>query len=185
MATDARNRPVIHMVVAMIVLMVPVIAIWAWFTRYPTESVVRPVDYRGLAEQAAPDASGPLLVPGDLPDGWMCTRADFTPAGKPGLDGSPVPGDTWLLGFLTPDKVYVGLAQQGGPAAPEAFVHARTREGSADGTSSVEGESWTRYLSADGRTRSLVSAGDGVAVVTGDVPYETLESFASTLEPVD
>ena len=183
MASDPRNRPVIHMVVAMLILMVPVAAISAWFTRYPEEGVVAAVDYRPLAAQAAPEASFELLAPANLPEGWTCSRADWTPAGEPGPDGNPVPGDTWLLAFLTPAEQYIGLTQRGGDAAAEPFVRERTRDGAPDGSSTVEGATWTRYLSEDGRTRSLVATRDAVTVVSGDLPYEALEAFAGTLAP--
>lgn len=181
---DARRRTAIHMVVAMVVLLLPVVGITAWFTRYPAEPVVQAVDYLPVAEQAAREGAFAPLVPKNLPEGWVCTRASWTPAGRPGTDGVPVAGDTWQLGFLSPGEMYVGVSQRGGDAPPEPFVFERTREGSPDGTSVVDGGTWTRYVSEDGRTRSLVTTDDVVTVVSGDLPYEALDAFAATLVPV-
>lgn len=182
MARRARNQTVIHMIVAMLVLLVPVLVIMALFTRTP-EPPVQAVDYKPVAQQAAREATYPVLVPQNLPEGWTPTRARWTPKGKTGVGADPVPGDTWQLGFLSPSQTYVALDQR--DVAPEMFVNDVSRDGKPDGESTVAGKRWQRYLSNDKRTRSIVDrAGDQVAIVSGDVPYEALEAFASTLGPV-
>lgn len=181
MATRARTSTPIQMVVAMLVILVPALVLVAFFTRNP-EPPVTPVEYRALAERAAATASYPVLVPQNLPEGWVAVRARWTPVGQPGLGGDPVPGDTWQLGMLSPERTYVGLDQR--DVAVEPFVADATRKGRLDGTAEVAGRAWQRYVSEDGRTRSLVLRADGVAVVSGDLPYGALEAFASTLAPV-
>lgn len=178
MARSPRNATVLHMIVAMVVLMVPILAITAFFTRTP-EPPVQAVAYEPAARQAAAQAAYPVLVPASLPEGWTPTRARWTPAGQPGLGGDPVPGDTWQLGFLSPQQTYVALDQR--DRAPGPFVAATTREGRPDGEVAVSGAPWTRYVSADGRTRALVRQGEAVTIVSGDLPYEALAAFASTL----
>lgn len=180
MARSPRNATVLHMIVAMVVLMVPILAITAFFTR-PAEPPVQAVAYEPMARQAAAEASYPVLVPQGLPEGWTPTRARWTPVGQPGLGGDPVPGDTWQLGFLSPEQTYVALDQRDRAAAP--FVAATTREGRRDGEVTLAGAAWTRYVSADGRTRALVQQGQAVTIVSGDLPYEALAAFATTLAP--
>ena len=177
-----RNESVIHMLVAMVVLFIPVILITQLFTKDP-EPPINPIDWEPVAAQAAAEASYEVLAPTNLPDGWVATRARFIGVGKPQLGGDPAPGDTFQLGFLSPEQRYFALDQR--DVAPEAFVVAVTRQGRPDGESSVGGEAWVRYVSEDDRTRSLVNQdADAVAIVSGDLPYEALEAFAATLEPV-
>ena len=181
MARGPRNASALHMLVAMAVLVVPTVAITAVFTRNPAPavSVVEPAP---VASDAARSASFPVLVATSLPEGWVCTRARWTPAGATALDGKPAPGDLWQLGYLTPAQRYIGLDSR--VVAPESFVRDRTRDGRADGQSVVAGASWQRYVSSDGRTRSLVQRADAVTVVSGDLPYEALEAFVGTLAVV-
>ncbi|MBK8461748.1 MAG: DUF4245 domain-containing protein [Nigerium sp.] len=182
MARPRRNATVIQMIVAMVVIFVPIIVITRLFTIDP-EPAVNVVDYRPLAVVAAGEASFPVLAPENLPEGWVATRARWIPAGQRAVGGDPVPADTWQLGLLSPQQSYVALDQRA-PAAP-AFVEEVTRGGKAAGSSEVAGQSWGRYVSQDGRTRSLVGVeGDATTIVSGDLPFEALEAFASTLAPV-
>ncbi|WP_232549637.1 DUF4245 domain-containing protein [Propioniciclava soli] len=180
-AGNARaNATGMSMVVALLVLLVPVVLISLVFTRNP-EPPIPVVAYEPVAERAAEASAFTIWAPTNLPEGWRCTQASWLPAGTAGR-AEAVVGDTWSLAFLTPDDRYIGLDQRA--AAPELFVEERTREGAPDGESVVSGRAWTRYLSDDGRTRSLVRADDSVVVVSADLPYEALEAFAGTLAPV-
>ena len=182
MARPRRNATVIQMIVAMVVIFVPIIVITRLFTIDP-EPPVHVVDYRPLAEVAAAEASFPVLAPENLPEGWVSTRARWIPAGQRGVGGDPVPADTWQLGFLSPQQTYLGLDQRG--PATAVFVQEVTRGGKAEGASEVAGQSWARYVSEDGRTRSLVAAeADLTTIVSGDLPFAALEAFAWTLAPV-
>jgi hypothetical protein len=88
--------------------------------------------------------------------------------------------NTWELGFLAPDDVYIALNQ--GDSEAEEFVKDESREGRADGQSTVNGATWERLVTDDDRTRSLVSTSpDVTTVVVGDTSYEALESYAATL----
>lgn len=169
-----------HMVVAMLVLLIPVIGITVMFTNNP-QPPIPDVAYAPIAERAQEESGFPLLAPASLPEGWVCTKAEWLPAGTPGR-ADPVIGDTWSMAFLNPGQMYIGLDQRA--EAPELFIEDRTREGTPDGSSTVDGAAWVRYLSSDGVTRSLVLVDETVTVVSGDLPYSDLESFAATLEPV-
>ena len=166
------------MIVAMGVLMVPIALIVAFFTRTP-EPVVQHLDYAPVARLAAGEATFPVLVPAHLPQGWTATRARWTPEGKPDFNGEPAAGNTWQLGMLSPERSYVAVDQR--DASQELFIQQVTRGGVAQGSSTIEGAVWQRYLSEDGRTRSLVQRGVAATIVSGDLEYEALEAFASTL----
>ena len=173
------NPPVIHLLVAMVVLLVPMLLIMAWFTRIP-EPAVNLVDYRPVVAAARQADPYPVAAPASLPDGWLAIRARWTARGKLGVDREPVPGNTVELGFLSPDKRYFAVDQR--DEQPELFVADVSRDGRPDGQSTVKGVAWTRYVSADRRTHSLARTGPGyVTLVSGDVPYQDLEAFAATL----
>lgn len=179
MAKPRPNPPALHMLVALVVLLVPVLVIVGWFQRLP-EPPVTPVDPAPVIARAASESPYPIAAPANLPQGWVATRARWTPKGEEGIDRQPVPGNTFQLGYLTPDRMYVALDQR--DEQPVTFTAAVTREGRAEGAATVAGAEWARYVSADGRTRSLVRAApDHVTIVSGDLPYGALEAFAGTL----
>ncbi|MFT3877080.1 MAG: DUF4245 domain-containing protein [Propioniciclava sp.] len=182
MAAPRRNATVVQMIVAMLVIFIPAILITRLFTIDP-EPPVNPIDWRPVAQAAADEASFAVVAPENLPESWVVTRARWIPAGQRGIGGDPVPADTWQFGVLTAERSYLGLDQRG-PATP-VFVDDVTRRGKVDGSSQAGGRTWERYVSEDGRTHSLVTTSDDtVTIVSGDLPYEALEAFASTLAPV-
>ena len=178
MASRRPNPPLIHLIVAILVVLAPALLAVAWFQRVP-DPPVNVIDPTPVIE-AATAAGFPAAGPQNLPDGWVCTRARWTPQGKAGVGGTPAAGNTFALGYLSPAQMYLAVDQR--DAAAEPFVADVTRSGVADGTSTVVGRAWQRYLSADGRTRALVwRDGEAVTIVSGDLGYEALEAFAGTL----
>ena len=122
----------------------------------------------------------PVLAPTGLPAEWRATRVTWVKAGEPYLNGAPALRNTWQLGFLAPDDVYISLTQ--GDLQPEELVKDQSREGKPDGESMVDGKAWQRLITDDGRTRSLVLRGpDVTSLVVGDTTHEALESYAATL----
>lgn len=179
MARPRTPSTVTHMVIAMAMVLVPIALISWFFTKLP-EPMVNVVDPTALVAQARAEAPFAVVAPVNLPQGWVATRARWTPEGKPLLNGEPAVGSTWQVGYLSPDRMYVALDQR--DRLPDAFVADVTRSGRAVGESVVAGASWQRYTSADARTNALVDKGeDAVTIVSGDVPFEALEAFAGTL----
>lgn len=173
--------PVRHMIVAMLLIVVPIVLINWFFTQVPSPEA-KPVPCEAMFEVASKDAMFPLLAPQQLPDGWTCVRARWTPIGEPGLGGEEAVGDTWQLGYLTPSTMYISLDQRDG--APRSLVKEASRDGRPDGTSTVAGAEWERFVTDDGRTRTLALVdGSQATVVSGDLPYEALEAFVGTLAP--
>lgn len=179
MARTRPNPPLIHMIVAIAIVLAPALLAMALFTRIPDPPVNR-VDPAPVLARAAAASPYPIEAPRALPDGWVCTRARWTAVGEAGVGGTPSPGNTLGLGYLTPQQLYLAVDQR--DAQPDAFVVDVTRGGAADGASEVGGVAWRRYLSQDGRTRALVRRdADHVTIVSGDTGYEALEAFAGTL----
>lgn len=167
------------MVIAVAMLLLPMVIIYWWSSRIP-EPQVTAVAWQPVAAQAEAQAPYPVAVPRELPDTWTAVRARWTPLGKPGLDQKPAIGNTFQLGFLNPERIYIGLDQRDidGPG----LIRDASRGGDADGESLLANVPWQRYLSSDGRTRALVRADDAsTLVISGDLPYPALEAFAGTL----
>jgi hypothetical protein len=177
---SSRTASTGDMVRSLVVILIPLIAITYFFTRTPDGPTVQTIDWVPVLAQAREQAPYPVLAPRAVPEDWRATRVTWVPKGRPYLNGDPSPRNLWELGFLDSTDTYLELAQ-GDLQGPE-LVAAKTREGVADGSSDVAGTPWNRLISQDERTRSLVRTADGVtAVVSGDLPYDELESFAATL----
>ncbi len=163
------------------VLLIPVVLIALFFTRNPPDdAAVRVVDWQPVLAQARDQATYPVLAPPSTPKGWRATKAAWTPVGKPIAGGDTALRNTWQLGFLDTDTIYIAI-EQGDGRLPE-LVQDATRDGYVDGTSTIEGTIWERRRSEDGRTRSLVQQSTKVAtVVSGDTSYQALDAYAASL----
>lgn len=168
------------MIRSLAVILVPLLIITFFFTRNLREHPVTVVDYQPILTQARAEAPYPVLAPVGLPADWRCTRATWVKVGEADLNQEPSPRNAWTLGFLDPTDTYIGLYQ--GDAQIDDMVDSATREGRADGASTIDSQAWERRISSDGRTRSLVLVAPKVTtVVAGDVEYEALDAYASTL----
>lgn len=167
------------MLIACAALLVPVVLIYLWFSRVP-EPEVRAVDWQPVVAQARAESPYPVAVPTNLPEGWVAVRARWTPLGEPGLNQQPATGNTFQLGFMTPERVYVGLDQRDND--PNGLIADASRATRADGETTLAGVDWQRYVSDDGRSRAIVRSDEqSTLVISGDLPYEGLEAFAGTL----
>jgi len=168
------------MVISLGVLIVPILLISWWFTRTPANPPVQAVDWQAALAQSRTVAPYPLLGPVGLPDTWVATKAEWAKTGERAVNREAAPGNTWQLGMLSPDQVYVSLTQR--DAVGPALITQISRSGRADGTSTVDGVTWSRWVSDDDRTRTLSRVDGSVTiVVSADLSYAGLEAFASTL----
>lgn len=168
------------MALSLAVLLVPIVLIVWFFTRTPSEPQVDTVDWKPTLAQARAKAGYPVLAPAAVPEGWRVTKARYAARGEVWVGSTSAAGNRWELGLLDADQVYLAVDQSDEPAS--SFISSVTRQGTEDGTTTVESRRWTRYLSADGRTRSLVrTVGRSTAVVVGDAGYDKLAQFAAML----
>lgn len=168
------------MIRTLLVILVPVVLITWFFSRDIGDYQVQEVDWRPVLAQAREQSPYPVLAPADPPEGWRPTVVSWVPTGEPYLNDQPSARNLWRLGFLTPDNIAISVNQ--GDIQPERFVADVTRDGFADGQSTIDGQTWVRYVSPDERTRSLVLTAPKVTtVVVGDTSYEGLEAFAGSL----
>ncbi len=168
------------MVRSLAVILVPLLVIAFLFTRNLDDHPVTVVDWKPVLAQARDQSPYPVLAPTSLPPEWRATKVTWVKTGDPFLNGAPAVRNTWQLGFLAPDDVYIELDQ--GDKATADLIKTQTREGLPGGRSTVGGQTWERLVTQDDRTRSLVLASPQVtAIVSGDTSYEALESYAATL----
>ena len=168
------------MVRTLLVILVPIVVITIFFSRYLDDYPVQQVDWQPVLAQARDQAPYPVLAPEGLPSSWRPTQVTWVAKGQPYLNDGASLRNLWRIGYLDPDDIFISVNQ--GDARPEDFISDTTRDGVVDGRSSVGDTSWIRYVSPDERTRSLVRTTPEVTtVVVGDTTYEALEAFAGTL----
>jgi len=167
------------MALTLVVIMVPVIVVYYLFSHTP-EPTAQAVDWKPAYTQAQAEASYPVLAPAGLPDTWVPTHARFTAKGESLVNGATALGNTWQLGYVSPEMVYVGLTQR--DVDGDRLVRELLKDPLAEGASTIAGQPWQRYASADGGTRALVrTANDVTTIVVSAMSYEGLEAFAATL----
>lgn len=173
------------MFLSLAVIFVPILVITWLFTNNLEDYPVQAVDPAPVLERAEAEAPYEVLAPVNLPTGdgeWTVTQVSWVAEGEPTRDTQGLSAtNDWLFGALDPQQMYYAVKQTDGSA--RGLINDVSREGFEDGTSTVGGVEWDRYVSPDDRTRALVLEQDGVTTaVAGDVSYEGLEAFASTLE---
>lgn len=178
---DARSR---DMLISLAVLAIPIALIVMLFTRTPDDGA-EPIDVGPFLGRAAAESPYPVLVAEDPGDGWVPIRAAWATEGQRWITADPALGNSWQVGYLSPDEIYYGVLQR--DAAGPELVRSATREGREIGEPvELAGREWLRYESKDGRTRSLVNERGGVTtVVSADDDFPPLEAFASTLRESD
>lgn len=168
------------MIRSLAVILVPILVITAIATRNLDDHPVTVIDYAPVLAQARAEAPYAVLAPTQLPADWRAIRVSWVKQGAPGNKQAPSARNQWQLGYLAPNDIYIALVQ-GDRLVPE-LIEDETRGGLPDGSSQVNGATWERRVSADDRTRSLVSATDEVTtIVSGDTDYADLEAYAATL----
>lgn len=184
MARAKKPATMSDLIRSLLVIIVPLVLITAFFTRNLGDHPVKEVDWRPVVTVARAQAPYPVLAPVNPPPGWRSVQATWVRTGEAYLNGEPSARNLWKLGFLTTDDVYIGLTQ--GDLGPADLISSETRAGTVDGQSVVDGRTWERRVSPDGRTRSLVESTPKVtSIVSGDLPYEALDTYAGILSSSD
>lgn len=162
------------------VILIPLVVLTVLFTRLPEDYPVEVVDVQPVLAEAREESPYPVLAPANLPNQWRPTSVEWVETGEPYLNGQPSVRNLWRLGYLSPDDVYIAVAQ--GDVAADDLIGQETRDGVPDGQSTIAGQVWERRVSPDDRTRALVLRAPSVTtIVKGDTSYAQLEAFASTL----
>lgn len=129
-----QHQTAFNLVIALIASLGIVLFLVAVVVRPDTQIVDRTVDYRQVAADA--DVRGVELAAPTLPKGFSANRADWTDKSGDGVD-------VWTVGFLTPDKQYIGLQQ--GVDANASWVANQLDQKPATGSTTIDGTKWTVY----------------------------------------
>lgn len=180
MAGRNKNAGSRDMVISLLVLFVPVVLIYWFFTSDP-EPEPELVNYAPVLALAQEESPYPVLHPVNLPEDWVPVRVAWAADGDSWITNEPAVGNSWQLGYMAPNEIYVAVQQR--DRAPVQFIMDVTRDGAPSGeTVSLAGREWEQWVSEDDRSRSLVwRDGDLSAVVTGDTDFAQLEAFTATL----
>jgi len=176
MARKRGSETIGDMARSMVVVLIPVafIAGLVGLLR-PSSEIVRDVEWQPALESARGAAEYALVGPESVPEGWTATRVAYE-TGTSSADG------VWRMSFVTAEGTYVGLVQR--PGEQERVVREELPDVEPDGTSTVGGETWDRYLERDVAEPDqalVVERSDSVVLILGSGGYSELEEFASWL----
>lgn len=146
-----QHQTAFNLVIAMIASLGIVLFLVAVVVRPDTQVVDRAVDYRQVAQDA--DVPGVTLAAPTLPKGFSANRADYSDKAADGVD-------VWTVGFLTPDKQFIGLQQ--GVSANDTWVANQLEQKPATGSVTIAGAKWTVY---DRRDEGKDAGNDAYALV--------------------
>lgn len=171
------------MIRSLAVILIPILLLTWLLTNNLNDHPVEKVDWRPVLETAQATVDWPVQAPVGLPEGehgWVPNRVSFLKVGDRTIDGGVSPRNHWRLGYLSPDQIYYEINQ--GDGELEGFIWDVTRQGRRVGDEPIEGRTWERWQSSDGRTRSLVlREGPTATLVTADAEFIDLQQFARTL----
>lgn len=169
-----------NMVVAMLVILVPAALLYNVFSVTPEEPTVPTIDWKPVVAETRKQADFPVLAPTSLGDDWKVTKARYVHKGDAITANTTAVADTWFFGAHGPDKFYYELEQRN--ANPKALADEATRNGYADGSSTIGAKTWVRMSSPDDRTHCLFDqAGEKGTIVCADTNWESLEQFVAKL----
>jgi hypothetical protein len=172
-AAERRHATWMHMVGSLLVVLAIVAALMLLVPR--TNSITQPpVDVSAGARAAAGKIEFTPSVPSGLPAGWRATSVRTT--------RSTANVMTWHAGYMTSDDQYAAVEQ--GRDVPAEWIRSQTNRGREDGTVTVDGDPWRKFVRLDKVQHSLVHERGGVTtVVTGTAGFDDLVVLAASLQP--
>jgi len=170
-ASKRLRQTVRDMVISMLVVSGAVVLLVAPWNR-STPDPVRVVDPTSVVQGARAAESWPVLAPQGLPSTWRCTNARISTA----ADGQ----DVVHLGYLTPSTTSAAIDQSA--TKQLTFVREITLDGQPSGTAQIDGATWQKLETSDGKRRAYVREADGATyVVSGGASWADLTTFADSL----
>ena len=170
-ASKRLRQTVRDMVISMLVVGGAVLVLVAPWNRN-TPDPVRVVDPTSVVDGARAAETWQVLAPVGLPSTWRCTNARISTAG----DGQ----DVVHLGYLTPSTTSASIDQS---ATKElTFVRETTVDAQPVGSAQIDGVTWQKLETDDGRRRAYVREADGATyIVSGTATWSDLTTFADSL----
>ncbi|WP_156726278.1 DUF4245 domain-containing protein [Streptomyces apocyni] len=167
------KQTVRDMVLSMVAIGAVVAVIYVFLPRDESQDPLERKNYTVELATAQRATSYPVVAPEGLSDDWKATSVRF----------KAVDDQAWHLGFLSPEREYVGIEQS--VATPRKFIDNVTHGAEETArTERIGGEDWKRYEGP--KYDALVYEGDGyTTVVTGTAPFEDLTKVATSLKGPD
>jgi hypothetical protein len=181
-AADRRGRQTFaNMLRSLLPLVVIILVVVGWtaFRQSPDVDPVKGIDPSSTVQLAANRAGYPLLVPTDLPHGYVATSAR-TDAGN-AEKGDPV---TLQIGYVTPSEQFAQFVVSDDPRADA--VTGLLNDATPAGSVQIGSDSWTRAIRQHERDEETVLSRtlDGVTVVvSGSASEKELETVAGAVRP--
>jgi hypothetical protein len=139
---------------------------------------VAPVDYVAIANQAATETSGKLLIP-TIPVDWYSNAARYRSSAQDGVAN-------WYVGFVGPNSEFLAMTQ--GLDVNQTWIQLMLESNKPIGKVELAGQSWQIFESVrennppKSKDYMMVLEYDKNAVfVYGVAPTEVLEDFALQL----
>jgi hypothetical protein len=181
-AADRRGRQTFaNMLRSLLPLVVIILVVVGWtaFRQSPDVDPVKGIDPSSTVQLAANRAGYPVLVPTDLPHGYVATSAR-TDAGN-AEKGDPV---TLQIGYVTPSEQFAQFVVSDDPRADA--VTGLLNDATPAGSVQIGGDSWTRATRQHERDEETLLSRtlDGVTVVvSGSASEKELETVAGAVRP--
>ena len=99
---------------------------------------VQPVDYVAIAEQAATEATGKLLIP-TIPVDWYSNAARYRSSAQDGVAN-------WYVGFVGPNSEFLALTQ--GLDVNQTWMQLMLESNKPTGEVEISGQTWKIFESA-------------------------------------
>lgn len=171
--TRGENQTVLNMVLSLGAISLVAGGIYLFIPHDEDKDPIKTVDTRVEIETVRRAAPYAVAAPEGLPTGWRATSVSYR--AKSDL------GAVWHLGYLTPDKEYVGVEQSDTERVSRYVADVTHKAKQGGGAVEVDGKKWTRYRGE--KYNALVREEPGVTtVVTGTAPESDLLQMVKVLK---
>ncbi|TCB99839.1 DUF4245 domain-containing protein [Micromonospora zingiberis] len=171
-AAPASTRSPRDMVISMLVLLIPIALLFAFYRGFLGGDQPIAVDPAPTFEQARAAGVFPVSEPAGLGDGWRSVRASYRTA-----DG----GATLRVGYVTPEGRGLQLVQSNVP--PEQLLPVElTDEGRPQGQADLGSGTWQRYTARGNEQALVLLEPDRTVIVVGDARDNELREMASAVD---
>jgi Protein of unknown function (DUF4245) len=137
-AKQRRAKQTVNNLVYSLLATAAVVAVMVLVVPRPSTSLIAPVDYKGVAVQAAQSSNLPVLTPKLLAKGWYSNSARWNTKTADGVDN-------WYVGFVGPKNQYLGLTQGYGTNPTWTFL--QLKGDLSSGTQTIGGYKWDVWQS--------------------------------------
>ncbi|RIV39477.1 DUF4245 domain-containing protein [Micromonospora radicis] len=171
-AAPAATRSPRDMAISLLVLLIPVALLLAFYRGFLGGDQPTSVDPTPAFDQARSAAAFPVSEPTGLSDGWRAVRANYR---------SSPDGATLRVGYVTPEGRGLQLVQSNVP--PERLLPAElTDQGRPQGQADLGAGTWQRYTARGNEQALVLLQPDRTVIVVGDARDNELREIATAVD---